>query len=186
MILPVGVGFQSPGPTGAVGFTITTGIPCAGRLDGFEFGQKLRALVVADHLIESRVRLFVGQRCAVTRHGDRRHGAGVDNALDAALRRDFKKPARAFDVALVNLLGIARPQAVVGGHVKDPAHALHRAIERRRRRADRLRRARRPAHRAPADCSRDARARERNVRRRRSCRATWLPTKPWRPSQAWS
>ena len=33
MILPVGVGFQSPGPTGVVGLTITTGRPaCAARM----------------------------------------------------------------------------------------------------------------------------------------------------------
>ena len=52
MILPVGVGLKSWSPTGAVGFTITTGKPAARELQRHLLGQELRALVGARHVLQ--------------------------------------------------------------------------------------------------------------------------------------
>ena len=52
MIRPVGVGFKSLAPTGVVGFRITTACPAWAACDRFLLGQKLRSLVMADHVGE--------------------------------------------------------------------------------------------------------------------------------------
>src|ERR1700683_471950 len=57
-------------------------------------------------------------------------GAGVDEAGDAGAKRGIEKVARAGDVALVNLLGIAGPKPVVGGDVKDAVDCVDGASER--------------------------------------------------------
>ena len=85
---------------------------------------------MADHLAERSARVFIWQGRAVGRNGDGGDGAGVHDALDAGLRGNFKKTARAGDVRFVDFLGIAAPQTVVGRHVVDAAHATHRAIKR--------------------------------------------------------
>ena len=51
---------------------------------------------------------------------------GVDDALDAGIARRLHHGAGAFEIVAHDLLGIARPQSVVGRDVEDIAHAVHR------------------------------------------------------------
>src|SRR5580658_7703481 len=67
----------------------------------------------------------------MTRNGNRRDGAGVDEALDAGLLRRFEETFSAANVALVNLFRMPRPEAVIRRDVKDTVSAVHRAGERR-------------------------------------------------------
>src|SRR5690348_16003866 len=86
---------------------------------------------MTDHLVERGVRFLIRHRTIRRRHSYCRHGASVNDAFHAVLACRFEQAARAFDVALVNFLGIARPEAVVGGDVKDAANSLHCAAERK-------------------------------------------------------
>ena len=57
---------------------MTTGSPCARRIENRALGEELRSFVVPDHGIErDRRRLIAG--CAVGRYADRRDAGGVDD-----------------------------------------------------------------------------------------------------------
>ena len=181
MICPVGVGFQSPGPTGAVGFTITTGSPARGRLHRFVLRQKFRALVVPDHFVESRCGVSSFGSAPVTRHRDRRHRAGVNNALDARIRRNLEKPPRPVDVALVNLF---RDRESTAGNPPPREKRGERPSSRDRAkqdRANRLRRVRRASLPERFRLLLGPHQTRTRLPALTSCRATWLPTNPVAP-----
>ena len=128
MMRPVGVGFQSPGPTGVVGLTMTTGWPLPRRFQSLLLSKEFRALVVPDHVLRVQVGFFVGQFPGVGRD-ERSHAAGVNEAVNSGLAGGGKQVARAGDVALVDFLGIFRPKPVVGGNMVNALHALQRGGE---------------------------------------------------------
>src|SRR5579862_8641360 len=86
---------------------------------------------MADHFAEFRLSRFVWQG-AVTRHGDRCNGAGVNNPFNSSTLRRVEQLARAFHVALVDFFGMSRPETVIRGDVEDAADAAHRASDRSR------------------------------------------------------
>src|SRR5205823_45753 len=56
--------------------------------------------------------------------------AGIHESLYSGAPRDFEHRPGAFNVRLVHLLWLARPQAVVRCHVEDHTAALYGALER--------------------------------------------------------
>src|SRR5579864_6074790 len=86
---------------------------------------------MADHFVEFRLSRFVWQR-AVTRHGDRCNGAGVNDPFDSSTLRRVKQLARAFHIAFVDFFGMSGPQPVISGYMKDATDAAHRAFDRSR------------------------------------------------------
>ena len=127
MILPVGVGRTSRGPIGVEGLTMTAG-KTAFRHHGLDqsFGRDLAAFVGADALIfAQRSGLVRGH--PVGSHGDGRHAAGVDDALDARPHRLLHEDAGSLDVGGKDLAGVARPEAIIRRHMKNVAHAGYRA-----------------------------------------------------------
>ncbi len=112
MILPVGVGFASPGPIGVVGFRIITCCPDLRCLDGLLLAQKLRPLVVADHLRQRNRRIFIHD-CAVRLESHRRNARRIDHTLNTSLSRQLQQLPRPIDVGGVHLLRIANPQPIV-------------------------------------------------------------------------
>ena len=113
---PVGVGLASLGPMGVVGLRMMTFWPFFGGGDGLLLGEKLGALVVADHVFEGDGRVFVDDHAVGAEvHGG--HAGRVDEALHAGLAGHAQQFARAVDVGAVHGLRIANPEAVIGGHV---------------------------------------------------------------------
>src|ERR1700751_3606302 len=86
---------------------------------------------MADHFAEFRLSRFVWQR-AVTRHGDRCNGAGVNDSFDPSTLGRVEQLSRAFHVAFVDFFGMSRPEAIIRGNVEDAADAGHRAFDRSR------------------------------------------------------
>ena len=123
MIRPVGVGFMSCSPTGVVGLTDYPH-PAPAGLQRHLLGHELRALVMADHVCESHWRIFVG-RMAVAGESDGGDAGCVYDAADSGFARGFENCAGAFDVRAVHFGGIADPEPVVGGDVKDGLAACH-------------------------------------------------------------
>ena len=68
----------------------------------------------------------------MSRYGDSSYRAGIYDALDACALHRIQQTSRAFDIAVVKLLGVPRPQPVIRRHVKHPPRTLHRTIERSR------------------------------------------------------
>ncbi len=97
------------------------------RLDE-TLGGDLAALIGADPLRLIEPDAFVGARALAQRQG--RDAAGVDDALDAGARRRLHSIARSLDIGGDDLVGIARPQPIVGGDMEEIAHALHRRVHR--------------------------------------------------------
>ncbi|MNT25945.1 hypothetical protein D3C72_1614910 [compost metagenome] len=92
-------------------------------------GQHLAALVGADGLVRAQRRGLVHRRPRAG-HAQRRHAAGIDHPLDAGLLRGLHHGQGAVDVSAHDLLGVRRPQPVVGGHMEQVAHALQRGSHR--------------------------------------------------------
>ena len=60
---------------------------CGHRAERLHLGEELRALVVANHFLQTRDGIFV-RGLAAARHSDRRHRTGVNESLDSgAIRR---------------------------------------------------------------------------------------------------
>ena len=124
MIRPVGVGLTSRGPIGVEGLTITTGRPARRPSLPPPFGHHLAALVGPDGLPRR-------QRQGLVRRPDRRRGrqggdaAGIDDPLDPGGQGRVHHGAGSGKVVAHDLLGIARPEPVVGRDVEEVAHALH-------------------------------------------------------------
>ena len=117
MICPVGVGFQSPGPTGVVGIAITAGKPSCAAFCTASLGKPFGPLVVADHFIQRRIRVFVWQRLSIHRYSC--HRARVDEPLHARMHRGSQQILRAAYVAVVNFLWVGAPETVVRGNMKN-------------------------------------------------------------------
>ena len=134
MIWPVGVGFTSRGPIGALGLTMTTGRPSRANSRGHLFRLPFRALVMIAHLRPADRRRFV-----------RRRQFAVD--LRAASRcnrpcwyrqcagnpppRRLQNIPRALDIGRVHRAIIAQPEMVTGRNVKAPIAAAHRLFQQR-------------------------------------------------------
>ena len=115
---PVGVGLTSRGPIGVEGLTVTTGnAELRGALAHGLLGQELRALVVADHVVDGHGRVLVGRRAILVdaEHGDARR---VDHARRAGGRGRLEHVDGAFDVGAVHRLRIRDPEPIVGRDVK--------------------------------------------------------------------
>ncbi len=122
---PVGVGFAVVGADGRGGVENDDLLAVLGGGDGFLLGEKLRTLVVADHVAERDRRVFVDDDAV----GAEVHGGdagGVDEALDAGLAGHAQQFARAVHVGAVHGFGIANPEAVVGGDVDHGVAARER------------------------------------------------------------
>ena len=131
IILPVGVGLMSRGPTGALGFTITIGSPSCARREHGLLGQVFGALVGADHLVQRVRRRLVG-RGAVADQPERRDAAAIHHALHAGRLRRQEQRARALDIGAVHLRRVGDPQPVIRRDVDHVAAAGHCAPERGR------------------------------------------------------
>ena len=149
MTRPVGVGRTSRGPIGggAAGAGGGGGGGGGGRgrrggSDGagrealpdhalhFTLGQHLAALVCADRFVAGHRRGLVDRRRGAS-YAQRRHAAGVDNPLHAGVARGGHGRHRAFDVGAHDLLGVRRPQPIIGRHMKQITDASHGAGHRR-------------------------------------------------------
>ncbi len=64
------------------------------------------------------------------RDADASDGAGVDEALDACLLRSVQEVACAPDIGVVKFLRMTRPEAIIGGDMKDEFAAGDGAFER--------------------------------------------------------
>ena len=91
-------------------------LPRASSLDGLLLAEKLRPLVVADHVGECDGSVLVhdGSIGLEAHGGDARR---VDNSLDPGLAGQFQQFARTVDVRAIHLPGIAHPQPVICGDV---------------------------------------------------------------------
>ncbi len=116
MICPVGVGFTSPAPTGALGFTMTTGSPAFASVQDLLLGQVLRPFVVAGHLFERDGRLFRAEPSA-WRKADRADGAAVDDPFGADVAGRFQQILCAGDVDVVKDRRIFGPERIVRCHM---------------------------------------------------------------------
>ena len=83
---------------------------------------------MTDHRIQLRHIGLIGG-LGVRPQADRGHAAGVDHALDVAAARRLDDIARAIDVAAIERLRIGRPEAIVGGDVKQRLAALERSVQ---------------------------------------------------------
>ena len=92
------------------------------------FGGDLAALIGAYRLILVEADALVGGRALAQRQC--RDAAGIDDARDAGLRGRLHDVARPLDIGGHDLAGIARPEPIIGGDVKEIAHALHRRLHR--------------------------------------------------------
>ena len=90
MTCPVGVGFTSPAPTGALGVHDDDRQPCLREFQDFLLGQVLRPFVVAGHLFERDGRLFRAEPSA-GRKADRADGAAVDDPFGADVAGRFQQ-----------------------------------------------------------------------------------------------
>ena len=96
------------------------------RLDQ-PLGHDLAALVGPDRALGGqRVALVGGQPV----EAERRHRTGVDDARHASRQRRLHDDARRLDVVADDLLGVACPQAVVGGDMDQAAAPGHRRRDR--------------------------------------------------------
>jgi len=86
--------------------------------DSFDFGEKLGALVVPDHVFEGDGRVLIDDQAigAEVHGGD---AGGIDEAGDAGFAGKAEELAGAIDVGAVHDGGIADPEAVIGGNVED-------------------------------------------------------------------
>ena len=86
--------------------------------DGLLLGEKLGALVVADHVLDRDRRVFIDDQAigAEVHGGD---AGGVDEALHAGFARHAQQFAGAVDVGAIHRLRVADPEAVIGGDVHD-------------------------------------------------------------------
>src|SRR5213594_4436589 len=129
IICPVGVGFTSHGPMGADGFTITRGSPfrakpsatCSARNLEVLYGPTMSASVTGVVSVPGAPSLGIPSAPTVDVYTTRRAPASPEAEHGAV----------AFDVDPVELVRVARPQAVIGRDVKHGAHALDGAPERR-------------------------------------------------------
>ena len=126
---PVGVGLESLGPMGVVGFRMITRWPASRGLDRFLLGQKLRALVVADHIGERDRRVFIDDQ-AVAAEVHRGHAGGVDEALHLGFAGQPQQLARPVHIGLVHRRRIGNPEPVVGGDMDHGIAAAERGLER--------------------------------------------------------
>src|SRR5207245_7439508 len=81
-----------------------------------------------DHFFEPGVGEFIGMLRPVD--SDSSNGAGINELLDTGALGSFEEIFCATNVRVVNLPRTPRPQAVIGGDVKDALDALHGAVER--------------------------------------------------------
>jgi len=127
MTWPVGVGFTSSGPTGALGLTITIGRPFWASLRATALRPPLGGLVVARKLAGLHRRGFIGGLAgrAAERYGqaDATNGAGIDDARTAGLRGGVRTVAGAFDIRLVHGRVVLEPEVVAGRGVETPVTA---------------------------------------------------------------
>ena len=134
MIRPVGVGLMSRGPIGVDGLTMTDRQAVA-RDHRFDqaLGGDLAALVGADRVAGFASGADSSAAPPVATACERRDAARVDDPLDAAARAPppSRRACRRRWCAPI-AARLARPQAVIGGHVHDIAHARHRTRERAR------------------------------------------------------
>jgi len=79
-------------------------------------GEELGALVVSDHVGERYGRVFIDDDAigAEVHGGD---AGGVDDARDFGLTGEAEQVAGTVDIGEVHGVGIANPEAVIGGHV---------------------------------------------------------------------
>src|SRR4029077_2604094 len=80
-------------------------------------GQKLRSLVMADHVGDCDGRVLLARR-AVRGNADRGNTARVYDALHAGMPGGLEDIASALDVGLVELAGIRYAQAVICCYVE--------------------------------------------------------------------
>ena len=109
---------------------MTTGSPCARFLERHLLGKPLRALVVPGHVGDRHRRVLVAR--LVLRHADAADRAGVNDALDAGAVRRFQQIACAVDIRAIEIVGMFRPEPIIGGHMKHQSAAWHRTFERSR------------------------------------------------------
>ena len=79
--------------------------------------RDLAALVGADRLAFGERTSSVAERAVGELQG--RDAAGVDDALDAGAQRLLHDEARSLDIVADDLVGVSRPQPIVGGGVKE-------------------------------------------------------------------
>ena len=102
------------------------GQAASGVLLGDTLGEKLRALVGADHVVELDG-CGLGAEATVAGQAERADARGVDHALDARPRARLEHGARAIHVVAVDLGRVLRPEPVVRCDVEDLRAALDRA-----------------------------------------------------------
>ncbi len=131
MIFPVGVGFLSIAPMGAVGLTITAGSPLPMKPPHLLFGEKFRSLVMSRHVLEPG-RCLLAARFSVLCGGEHAHGARVDDLCHVCLQRRLHHVDRSLDVYGVHGLRVRDPQPVIGARmvylIAAPRCPQHRGV----------------------------------------------------------
>src|SRR5262245_58049632 len=94
-------------------------------------GDELRSFVMPDHVIECDRTILVC-RLAILPHPYGADGAGVDNPFHSGLTTSGEQVSCAVGVAVIDLLRISCPEAVIGCDVIDPTATLHASQKRLR------------------------------------------------------
>src|SRR6185312_15246624 len=92
------------------------------------FGQVFAALIRARQMMLVDGRVLVPRR-AVRWDATGSHAAGIDDALHPLAPRRDEQVARADQVRIIDGPRVARPQAVVGGDVRQRVTALERLLQ---------------------------------------------------------
>ena len=100
----------------------------AGGIQRQPLRQELGPLIVAHHVFERHGRVFVPDSAA--RNADTTHGAGIYDALDPGVPGGLQQVAGSLHVGAVEIVRVAGPQPVVGGHVEHQAATGGGAFER--------------------------------------------------------
>ena len=92
-------------------------------INGLLLGEELGTLIVADHVGERDWSVLVDDDTvsAEVHGGD---GGGVDDAADIGFAGGAEEIAGAINVGAVHGVGVANPEAVIGGYVEDGFAAL--------------------------------------------------------------
>src|SRR6185295_1097868 len=100
-----------------------------GPTSHFFFSEKLAAFVVANHIVDRYRSVFVCRR-AVVIQAETPDRTRIDDPLDLLVKRRLHKVVRAFDVALIHLVWVFGPEAIISSAVINNARAFHGLPER--------------------------------------------------------
>ena len=129
MIMPVGVGFRSCGPIGAVGSAVTIGHPASARFCASPKASNFERLYGPVNDEGEASRASVARRSSVP--FSRMPGcAGVDDFLYSGRFGCLENIDRSLHVVRENFLRVSRPETVIARDMKHVTAIFHRRFER--------------------------------------------------------